>query len=480
MTFVSYHFIRNVALLGVAIGLGGCASQEEVYRDIRQSRTDDYGRWQIARRQDTAEEPSISGQLNLQDAVKMALLYNKELQAVEQEKDIAGGRSLEALAKALPRVTAMGGYTQLDEAPHISLGDQSFDMGVVDNYSAGLMVKQPLYEGGAISAAQRAAHLNIVLSEESIRGQIEKVVFATVSAFYDVLLAKRLFEVNHDAVKSAEAHLDDVNKRHKHGTASDYDVLRAEVEVSNFKAEMLRQHNRITRAQTLLLKEMGTSQDPGNNLSYEDALQHQAVSMTWDHAVRTALENRPELYEAELMVRLQKEALLMAQSAYLPSINAVVTGTEANPAPHTPIETKWGAGWTAGVALEVPLFDIGHNGKVATEKAHLRQREKQQAEIREKVLMEVRQSLLTLQDAEEFVDSQKLNLTRAAESLRLVEVGYREGLQSLVDVTDAQTAVTQTRGFYYQAIYDHCMARLSLERAIGILGAKPRATEARK
>ena len=85
--------------------------------------------------------------------------------------------------------------------------------------------------------------------------------------------------------------------------------------------------------------------------------------------------------------------------------------------------------------------------------------------------MEVRQALLTVQDAAEFVDSQKLNLDRAAESLRLVEVGYREGLQSQVEVTDAQTAVTQTRGLYYQAIYDHCMARLSLERATGRLGA---------
>jgi len=86
--------------------------------------------------------------------------------------------------------------------------------------------------------------------------------------------------------------------------------------------------------------------------------------------------------------------------------------------------------------------------------------------------MEVRQALLTVQDAEEFVDSQKLNLSRAAESLRLVEAGYREGVQSQVDVTDAQTAVTQTRGFYYQAIYDHCVARLSLQRAIGRLGVK--------
>ena len=194
--------------------------------------------------------------------------------------------------------------------------------------------------------------------------------------------------------------------------------------------------------------------------------------MTWDEAVKAALENRPELYEAELSVRLQKESLQVAQSAYLPSLSTFVTGTEANPAPHTPIETVWGAGWTAGIEASIPIFDMGREGKVATEKAHLRQREKQLAEARERVFMEVRQALLTVQDTDEFVDSQKLNLNRAAESLRLVEVGYREGVQSQIDVTDAQTAVTQTRGFYYQAIYDHCMARLALQRVIGSLGVK--------
>jgi len=460
------------ALLAAFAAFGGCASQDAVYQSVRQSRADDYAQWQAAGRKASAAEPSVSGQLTLEDAVKMALLYNKELLSVEQETAIARGRTLEARARALPSVTARGGYLRLDEAPTIAFGDQNFEMAVANNYSASLEVKQPLYAGGAINAALRAARLNTALSDEKFREQVERTVFATVSAFYDTLLAQRLFEVNRDAVKSAEAHLDDVNKRRKQGTASDYDALRAEVEVSNFKAEMIRQRNRITRAQTALLKSMGASQELDKSLTLVDALQHRAVAMTWDDAVQTALENRPELYESELAVRLQKEALRTAQSAYLPSLNAVVTGTEGNPAPHTPIETQWGAGWTAGVEASLPIFDLGREGKVAAEKARLIQREAQLSETRERVLMEVRQTLLTVQDAEEFVDSQKLNLHRATESLRLVEVGYREGVQSQVEVTDAQTAVTQTRGLYYQAIYDHCMARLELERALGRLGAK--------
>ena len=447
---------RSIAAAALmAFGFAGCASQDAEQQNVRQSRTDDGEHWQAAQRQAALAEPSVSGKFGLDDAVKLALLYNKELLAAEEETALAHGRTLEARAKALPTLAARGGYMRLDQAPTIAFGDQSFEMAVVDNYAASLEVRQPLYAGGAIDAALKAARLNRVLSDEKIREQVEKVVFATVSAFYETLLAQRLYDVNRDAVTSAEAHLDDVHKRHKQGTASAYDVLRAEVDVSNFKAEMIRQRNRITRARTSLLKNIGVSQEPGNDLTLADALQYQATAMTWDAAVQTALGNRPELYEAELAVRIQKESARTAQSAYLPSVNAVATGTEANPAPHTPIETVWGAGWTAGVEVSWPIFDLGREGKVATAEAQLRQREKQLAEVRERILMEVRQALLSVQDADEFVDSQKLNLNRATESLRLVEAGYREGVQSQVDVTDAQTAVTQTRGYYYQAIYDH-------------------------
>ena len=54
------------------------------------------------------------------------------------------------------------------------------------------------------------------------------------------------------------------------------------------------------------------------------------------------------------------------------------------------------------------------------------------------MLLEIQQAILSLRDAEEFVDSQRLNLTRATGGLRLAEGGYREGINTEVEVTDAR------------------------------------------
>jgi outer membrane protein TolC len=53
--------------------------------------------------------------------------------------------------------------------------------------------------------------------------------------------------------------------------------------------------------------------------------------------------------------------------------------------------------------------------------------------------------------------------------LRLVEVGYREGVNTQVEVVDAQSALTTARANYYQSIYSHVVAKLDLQRAMGTL-----------
>jgi len=84
-------------------------------------------------------------------------------------------------------------------------------------------------------------------------------------------------------------------------------------------------------------------------------------------------------------------------------------------------------------------------------------------------LFELTKALLSIEDAEEFVASQRLNLTRAEEGSRLADVGYREGINTQVEIIDAQAALTKARAFYYQAVYSHIVAKLDLQKAMGTL-----------
>jgi len=458
--------------LGVACALatGGCMSHASLYDSVYANRTSAYQSWQRSRAVERESLPELSGKLTLQDAIKVALAHNKPLLAALEDKEVARGRVIESYSEALPKVSAVASYTRLDELGSFNAGGRSIAIGELDNYSVGLQVRQPLFRGGAISAAVRAAKIFSYLTDETVRGQVQVTIYDVASNYYDTLLAQKLYEVNRDAVISAEAHLKDVRTKYSQGVASRFDVLRAEVDVSNFKADMVRQQNRLHLAKTRLLKAMGVSQE--THVTLADELTYEPIKPVLEEAARVAQLNRPDLYEAELGVRLQEEAVRIAQSKYWPKVDAILTQGWARPDPHTSTD-DWGDQWTAGVQVEISIFDgLRREGRLIQEKATLKRRKIELKDAEERSLLEVQQALLSLRDAEEFAESQRLNLQRAREGLRLAKVGYREGVNTEVEVVDARAALTRAQGLYYEAVHSHTAARLLLQKAMGILGPR--------
>jgi outer membrane protein len=458
------------ALLVATFG-SGCRTQTRIALEdsVRLSRDQAFRDWQASRKQTADRLALLSGALTLQDAVNLALLHNRALLAVVQEKEVARGRVLESYSAVLPSVSLTGNYTRLDEPSSFDVGGQSITLGFQDNYSVGLEVRQPVFRGGAIPAALRAGQLFALLSNEEVRAAVQGTIFAVARDYLEARLAGHLFAVNEDAVTTARAHLADVQKRHGEGMATDYDVLRAQVDVSNFEAEMIQQRNRMDLAKARLLKTLGVSQE--STVEIADPLTFEPVRPAFAAAMRFAHANRPDLRAAELGLRLQSEALRIARSRYWPQVDAVLTQNWAKPDPHSSTVNDWGDAWVAGLSVEIPIFDgLRREGRIVQEKATLQQRRFELEDAEQQALLDVQQAVLNLRDAEEFVESQRLNLERAREALRLVETGYREGVNTEVEITDARTALTRARGLHYQAIYSHAMARLGLQRAMGILG----------
>ena len=138
------------------------------------------------------------------------------------------------------------------------------------------------------------------------------------------------------------------------GVASDFDVLRAEVELSNFQAELIQNKNTINISKTQLLKVMGISQDSDFVLS--DELSYVPLKMTMEQAVEAAYRNRPDLYGRQFDIKYQKELLKIARSRYWPTISGFYDNTWAKPDPHNSTMIEWGqclAGWCYGNAAYI-------------------------------------------------------------------------------------------------------------------------------
>lgn len=428
--------------------LAGCLSREALYDDLHQTREEAYESW--LRIRESGDIPVPAESLTLDESVRIALLYNKSLQAKIQEREIARGQVVSAYQLALPRVDVSA----------------ASDYGSSDSDSARLVLRQPVFRGGGVTAGLRAAKLYAFWSDESVRDTVQKVIRLVTADYYAALLAESLCHVNREAVVSAEVHLNDVRVKRVNGVASKYDELRAGVDVANFRAELLRQENNLVFAKTSLLRALGTATDAQIHLA--DQLKHLPVDMDLERAIKVAYKSRPDLYMAELNIRLQREKVRSLRSTYLPGIDLALSAGTDRPRDG---DARWDGSQRAALELNWALFDgLGREGELISANARLKQREIELKDVEEDVFLGVQQALLNIKNADEFVESQRLSLQHAEEGLRLAMTGYREGVNTEVEIADARSALTEARGNHYRALFDHCMARLSLEHAMGLLG----------
>ena len=460
------RWAAGLAALAAAgcVGVPDAGDMRELRAAAAETRLDD-----LAARQTTDRAVFLSGPLTLAEAVALAMEQNRSLQQERQGREIARGRIRESYAEALPALGLSGGYLRRDEELGATVDGEFVTTRYQDQYSAGLRLTQPLYNG-RIGAALRGAKLYAAWAEAVLRLATEDVRYEVIRAYYDAVLSAHLLEVNLAALETAEKQQADTRARRRQGMASNYDELRAEVEVSNFRAQVLRARNDKDVAQTTLFRLAGAS--PESAVELADEIPRVEEEISFGAAARTALERRADRIAAEYALRMQRESVAAAKSRYLPEVSGYVSQAWANPDPHESTRDDWGDEWQAGVQASLPLFDgFGRSGALIQERAKLRQLEIGLQDAEERATSQIRQAVLSLATAAEFARSQSQNLETAKEALRLVEAGRREGQNSALDVIDARRALTTASANYYQSLFSHAMARVALQKAMGLLGA---------
>ena len=459
----------GLAVPALAFLACGCMNLGRFRADVARSRGAAFEAWQRAQAgQADTVRPRIAGDLSLEAALLFAMGNNKQLLATLEEKEVAAGRLTEAWSAIYPIATLTGSYTRLDQVSSFSAGPQSITIGSLNNYSMNLALNQPVFHGGAIQAGIRGARIYALLADEQIRAAVQGVLFLTRKAYCDALLAAALVTVSEGDLGLARRYRDEVAKKVKAGTAMEFDVLRAGVEIRTVEAELIERQNALRLAKAVLLRILGVSQ--GSDVRLAGKLTHERVSPELADAVGRAFRQRPELLLAELGIRLQHEAVKAASAGWFPMLDLFWSGTYAKPDPHSQTTIAWGKAWSAGTNAAWTLFDgFRTQGQVRQARAKLKMQEIGLLDAEDQVLLEVQQALLSIEDAEKLIASQSANIEQAREGLRLAEVAYRGGAKAEIDVLDTRQALSRTQAIYYRALHAHTMALLALERATGAL-----------
>lgn len=475
-------------LLSVSVGLSGCITSKSISNDINDTETQAYHDWK--RQQAVADtlpadrqvnpdsyhvkqdqQPVVKGKLALMDAIKLALQYNRDIQTAVENTSYAHGRILQAYGGVVPTATLNGTYNRIDKVAEIDIGGNKLTAGSLNNYTFNLHIEQPIFNGSA-AAGLRAAKLYNALTDKQVDNTTQSVVFGVDQSYYQLLLLQKTYQVNQQYLQVSKASLKDVQNKAKYGTATHFNVLRAEVDVANAQTQMIKSQNDLEQAQAAFFKLLGVSQN--SEITLEDSLNYKPMNVNESNMVNTALHNNPLLASSLLTVRLNEQNVLASYSRYFPTVSAFLNQNYQYPNPHGSFFNpgnylKYGYAWNAGITLKWSIFDLSREGTVVQDKSELRQQKISYLDTREQILYNVRSAVLALKNAERAVNAQKLTVQQAQEGLRLAQVGLQNGTLDQVSVLDSRQALRQAELSYYSSIYNHKVARLQLMKATGQL-----------
>lgn len=404
--------------------------------------------------------------MTLEDSVRTALDNNYNIKQQEAEYDSAVWARHQARRSFGPTVnwqstaTKMGGK-YYEDMLHLSR-----------NYGNTLSLTMPIYTGGQLEGAIKAADLAMNANELGLELCKQQVKAATMSAYYQALQAKNQIKVAQDSVNTLTEHLKNVNAQYTVGTVAKSDVLGTQVQMANAEQNLINANNSYDVAIASLNNVMGLPTDTELNLT--DSLDYNVYEIPLEECTAYARSNRPDVLMADYQVAIAEAGVQQAKAGYMPKVSAQASKSWAGEDPFGSEETDkryaQNNNWTAGVVLSWDIWDNNvTQSKVNQSKAAVAKAEAAAENTRQSGDLEVRTAYLNLKAAEKSINTTQVAVNKAQEDYKIAQVRYAAGVGTNLDVMDAEEKLAQAQTNYYTALYNYNSSKAALDKAMGIM-----------
>jgi len=446
-------------------------------------------------------------ELSLQEAIELTKIHNKKLQKAEQEVKEYKQDYLNVRGKLFPQLTLSAGYqykkTELPESSQmgssnlsamidslatpgtanekILYGNDRTMAGYVDGALNDMMpssvqketsaygsvkLDQVIFMGGKLINGITVASKLYHLQEKKYFVTKQDVIYEAISNYYGTKLAKKVWRINQEALNTAQKHYEQVQNMYEQGLVSEYDKLRANLEVKQLKPEVLNAKKDYELATKNLKNYVGITDTAQITLTTD--IQMPDLDIEYDNAIEEGLRNRVELELAELNVEVNKVNYRYEKGNFLPQIGLSAEYNYFGQNEKKIESQDWGNYYQVGIGFSMPLFTgLSNTAKKAKARHALKQAKISRQDLKEKIELDIRNSVLQLKADLENIESQKENVELAQKALTIAEARYDNQLADQLEVFDAQLNLQSAKLSHQNAIYKVIMSYEKLRKALG-------------
>lgn len=408
--------------------------------------------------------------LTIADVLAEAHLKNPAMREAEARIQAAKAGKKSARADLYPSASFHYGYTGVTETPRMKTGGGSFQAAHRHLYNWDVTVIQPLFTGFALSSRYKMADLDIIVrrfEKEQISLDLTR---DTQNAYYNLLLAEKLFAVAEDEVQALTAHQKDAALYYEQELIPFNDLLKSEVGLANAlqQSEKARANEHKAMAQLNRLLNRPVT-DPIRIEDVDRATGIEKRGLDWEILSKEALKNRPILKLVRTGLIKIDLAQRLAKSPCYPEIALVSRhGREGD----DPVAGNNDFSNSHNTSIHVEAsWRFWDWGKTRAEVNQTRQNAAsltaQIESIENKIRQEVQNALLDCSVALKNIDTALWSQDQAKENWRITNLQYNQQMATSTDVLDARSFLTQADTNYYQALYGYLTALAALDRATG-------------
>ncbi|MCD7971408.1 MAG: TolC family protein [Candidatus Azobacteroides sp.] len=349
----------------------------------------------------------------------------------------------------------------------MSFEGQTVVIGTDNSYNGGLSVAMPLFNMSLIRLTQ-LSEVNIKLALESSRESKLNLKNNVEKAYYTALFTRELYDIMKISMDLAEQTYIDAKNKYEQGLAAEYDMIRAEVQVSNLRPNLIEAENNIKIADFQVKLLLGLPLDievrpVGNLADYENEYQ------SFNELYGYALNQNSTLKQLDIQNELLSKQLDVQKAEYLPSLSLTYNYMYLAMNDNFRFSSyKWYPTSTLGLTLRVPIFSgFTRKNKASQIRASIAQLDYQREYTESGLQVQVKNALVDMQKTIEQLESNKVGIQSAQKAYTIAQVRYQSGMGTILEMNDSEVALRQARLNYNQSLYNYMLAKSDYDLLVG-------------
>ena len=415
--------------------------------------------------------------LDLSTALKIAHDNNPTIKVAELEIQRVDYSKRETMGNLLPTLSASGQYTNnikksvmfMPESFSAMMGGQKYmEVGYKNSYAATVSAALPLVNFSLWEQIKsKQSEIDLIL-EKSRASRID-MTKQVKDAYFAVLLAKNSLKVLERSINNARETLKTTETSFEQGLVSEYDLIRAKVQVNNLNPSYISAKNGLELA--ILQLKMILSLPADTEMEFVENLEDFSEGMKGVSTVENqkAVSENSDIKQLDLNIASLQHSLRMVNSQHLPSLSAFGQYSYQTQAEDFKFgDYSWVGSAAIGLQLSIPIF----NGRTVVNKAKQLKISLQELELQKQyaidgVDLQIRSAINSMKAAQEQLTVNKEAIAQAERGYEIAKVRYNTGSGTILELNDSELSMTQANLNYQQSLYNFLTAQTNRDKVLG-------------